>query len=155
MRIRLSLLLCLLGPAVPVLAQEIPADAPNCSLSAPPESAAKGLHPPRRLPMRLFPVSPGARYTGCQWIWIAYGTPINPWDYSSVTYYEAGTPRIQRVKYPPLPVQTTVQTCMFDAEGRARKLVEGNDWQHECPSALKLRELLRVTPKENDSWDFF
>lgn len=105
--------------------------------------------------MRLFPVNPGAQFTGCQWIWIAYGTPIDPWDYSAVTYYEGGTPRAQRVKYPPLPVQATIQTCVFEAGGTVRRRVEGNDWQHECPSASRLRELLLVTPKENDLWDFY
>jgi hypothetical protein len=147
--------LLLAGLATPAAAQDIPAAAPNCSLSAPPEAAARGFHPPRGLPKRLFPVSPGAAYTGCQWLWIAYGTPINPWDYASVTYYERGAPRIQRVTYPPLPVQTTVQTCLFGADGSSRRRVEGNDWQHECPSARALRERLTLIPKENEVWDFF
>jgi hypothetical protein len=41
------------------------------------------------------------------------------------------------------------------ADGRARRLVEGNDWQQDCRSANELRHLLVVTPKENDMWDFF
>jgi hypothetical protein len=136
-------------------AQDIPAGGLNCDLRAPPEAAAKGIHPPRRLPMRLFPVKPGAQYTGCQWIWISYGTP-STWDYWSVTYYEAGVPRIQRIRFPPLPVQSTVQTCVYAAaDGRARRLVEGNDWQQDCRGANELRNLLVVTPKENDVWDFF
>ena len=72
-----------------------------------------------------------------------------------MTYYEAGIPRVQRITYPPLPVQTTVQTCVFGADGAARRRVEGNDWQHECPSVQALRERLTLTPKENEVWDFF
>jgi len=149
------LFVTLLGVSTVVLAQDIPPAAPNCSLGAPPESAAKGLYPPRGLPARLFPVNPGAQYTGCQWLWIAYGTPITPWDYASVTYYEAGAPRVQRVTYPPLPVQATVQTCIFGADGARKRLVEGNDWQHDCPSVERLRERLLLTPRENSVWDFF
>ena len=101
----------------------------------------------------MFPVNPGPQYTGCQCIWIAYGIP-GTWDYSSVTYYEGGTPKIHRVRYPPLPVQATIQKCVFDSDGQVRKLVDGS-WQQDCPSSRQLQELLRVTPKENDSWTFF
>ena len=149
------LLICALGLATPAGAQEIPADAPHCRLQAPPDSAAKGFRAAGRQPMRLFPVNPGAQYTGCQWIWIAYGTPINPWDYVAVTYYEAGVPRIQRVTYPPLPVQPTVQTCLFESGGTVRRIVEGNDWQHACPSPQQLRQFLLLTPGDGAAWDFF
>jgi len=37
---------------------------------------------------------------------------------------------------------------------QVRKLVDGS-WQQDCPSSRELQELLRVTPKENDSWTFF
>ena len=137
-----------------VSAQDVPSDALNCGLKSPPEASAKGLRPPRGLPARMFPVNPGSGYTGCQWFWIAYARP-DVWDYSSVTFYESGTPRIQRITYPPLPVQITVQKCVFGGDGEARKLVEGNDWQIGCHSARQLRDLLLVTPKENDLWDFF
>lgn len=139
--------------AAPALAQEIPRDAPNCGLRAPPEAAAKGVRPPHRLPMRMFPVNPGGQYTGCQWIWIAYARP-DVWDYSAVTYYENGAPRLQRIAYPPLPVQGSLQTCVYGADGGALKRVEGNDWQIECRSARQLQELLRITPKDGDGWDF-
>ena len=59
------------------------------------------------------------------------------------------------MKYPPLPVDVTVQTCVFEAGGAVRRLVEGNDWQHACPSAQALRERLTLTPQENAVWDFF
>jgi hypothetical protein len=102
----------------------------------------------------MFPVNPGPGHTGCQWIWINYGTP-GVWDYWSTTYYEAGVPKIQRVRYPPLPVQATIQRCVFGADGQVRKLVEGNDWQRDCPSARQLQSLLLLTPKEDGLWDFF
>lgn len=149
----LLLLLCALSLSAQAAAPDIPAGAPNCDLKAPPEAAARGFRPPHKQQMGMFPVNPGPQYTGCQWIWIAYGFPAS-WNYSSVTYYEAGAPRIHRVSYPPLPVQETVQLCVFDADGQARKVLDGS-WQQECPSARKLQELLRVTPKENDSWTFF
>ena len=151
----MPLLLLLLLSALPAGAQEIPREASHCNLQAPPEAAAKGIHPPRRLPMRLFPVNPGAQYTGCQWIWISYGTPTHYWDFWSVTYYEAGTPRVQHVRFPPLPVQPSVQKCVHAPDGQVRKIVEGNDWQQDCRSARELRNLLVVTPKENEVWDFF
>ena len=155
MRLRALLCTLLLPVAAAAAAQDIPSDGLHCGLKAPPEAAAKGIGALHRNPMRLFPVNPGAQYTGCQWVWIAYGTPTSTWDYSSVTYYEGGVPRIQRVRYPPLPVQSTIQTCVYDADGRAQKVVEGNDWQHDCHSARQLQELLRVTPRENDWWNFF
>jgi hypothetical protein len=142
------------GLAAGVAAQGIPPDAPHCALRSPPDAAAKGFRPPHRLPMRMFPVNPGDKYTGCQWFWIAYARP-DVWDYSSVTYYESGIPRIQRITYPPLPVQATVQKCVFGADGQARKVVEGNDWQLDCHGARHLKELLLVTPGENAGWDFF
>ena len=135
-------------------AQDIPPDALHCGLGSPPETAAKGVRPPHGLPMRMFPVNPGDRYTGCQWFWIAYIRP-DVWDYSSVTYYEKGAPRVQRVTYPPLPVQVTIQRCVFGADGEARKVVDGSDWRLDCPSARHLKGLLLVIPKENDSWEFF
>ena len=150
---RKELLFLLLAPVV-AAAQEVPPDGANCGLRAPPEAAARGLHPPHRLPMRMFPVKPGERYTGCQWLWIAYVRP-DVWDYSSVTYYENGTPVVQRVTYPPLPVQLTIQTCTFAADGRAKQSVEGPDWRLECHNARRLKELLLVTPKENEAWEFF
>jgi hypothetical protein len=104
--------------------------------------------------MRMFPVHPGENYTGCQWFWIAYARP-DVWDYSSVTYYENGAPRVQRISYPPLPVQGSIQKCVVGADGGVRKLVEGNDWQIDCRSARQLQDLLRVTPKEGDGWEFF
>lgn len=137
-----------------VAAQDIPSDALHCGLRSPPETAAKGVRPPHRLPMRMFPVNPGDLYTGCQWFWVAYTRP-DVWDYSAVTYYEKGAPRVQRVTYPPLPVQVTIQRCVFEADGNARKVVEGSDWRLDCPSARQLRELLHVIPKENESWEFF
>ena len=143
-----------LGCSFQALAQDIPQEALHCSLRSPPEAAAKGVRPPHRLPMRLFPVSPGATYTGCQWVWIAYTRP-DVWDYSSVTYYENGDPRIQRISYPPLPVQVSIQRCLFGADGSARKMVEGSDWRLECESARHLKHLLLVVPKENAAWDFF
>src|SRR6185503_13801627 len=128
---RRELFFLLLAP-VAAAAQEIPLGAPNCGLRSPPEAAAKGLRPPHRLPMRMFPVNPGGRYTGCQWLWSAVARP-DVWDYSSVTYYENGFPKIQRITYPPLPAQITIQKCLFDADGKARKTVEaGNDWQIAC-----------------------
>ena len=93
-----------LGCATQAVAQDVPPDALHCSLRTPPETAAKGVRAPHRLPMRLFPVTPGATYTGCQWVWVAYARP-DVWDYSSVTYYDNGNPRVQRITYPPLPVQ--------------------------------------------------
>lgn len=135
------------------ISQEIPAGAPHCGLSAPPEAAANGSRSGGQ-PARLFPVNPGAQFTGCQWIWIAWGTP-GTWDYWSTTYYEDGVPRIQRVRYPPLPVQPTIQRCVYGADGRARKLVEGSDWRLECPSASQLQRLLLVTPKDSEAWDLF
>ena len=100
--------------------------------------------------MRMFPVNPGARYTGCQWFWIAYAR-ADVWDYSSATYYDDGVARIQRITYPPLPVQITIQKCVFGADGRARKIVEGgNDWQIACRDARQMQ-----TPKEGDSFAFF
>jgi hypothetical protein len=71
-----------------------------------------------------------------------------------VTYFEGGTPKLHRVTYPPLPVQVTTQECAFDADGRVRKVMDGS-WQQDCPSSGQLQELLRVTPKENDSWTFY
>jgi hypothetical protein len=133
-------------------AQEIPAGAQHCSLSAPPEAAAKGFRSGGQ-PARLFPPHPGEHYTGCQWIWIAWGTP-GTWDYWAATYYERGVPKIQRVRYPPLPVQPTIQRCVYDADGRARKLVDGNDWRLDCPGVSELQELLRLTPKQDGIWDF-
>lgn len=152
---RLLILMVALGLASQVVAQDIPSDALHCGLRSPPETAAKGLRPPpHRLPMRMFPVNPGGLYTGCQWFWIAYARP-DVWDYSSVTYYENGAPRVQRVTYPPLPVQVTIQRCVFGADGEARKVVDGSDWRLDCPSARHLKELLLVIPKENESWEFF
>ena len=104
--------------------------------------------------MRLFPVTPGEAYTGCQWVWVAYARP-DVWDYSSVTYYENGNPRIQRITYPPLPVHVSVQRCLFGADGNARKVVEGSDWQLDCDGARQLKERLLLVPKENAVWDFF
>ena len=150
---RKKLLFLMLAP-VAVAAQDVPPDAPNCGLQLPPAAAAKGLRPPHRLPMRMFPVKPGDKYTGCQWFWIAYVRP-DVWDYSSVTYYENGTPMIQRVTYPPLPVQLTVQKCVFGSDGKATKSVEGPDWRLDCHDARLLKELLLVTPKENEVWEFF
>jgi hypothetical protein len=141
--------------ATPVAAQEIPPDALHCALRAPPDAAAKGVRPPRSLPARMYPVNPGDHYTGCQWIWIAMARP-DVWDYSSVTFYENGTPRIQRITYPPLPAQITIQKCAFGADGKPRKSIEGgNDWQLDCHSERQLKELLRVTPKEDGAWEFF
>ena len=154
-RFHVPLLLAGLLAANRVAAQDIPPDALHCALRSPPETAAKGVRPPHRLPMRMFPVNPGELYTGCQWFWIAYVRP-DVWDYSSVTYYERGAPRVQRITYPPLPVQITVQRCVFEADGKARKVVdEGSDWRLDCASARHLKELLRVIPKENESWEFF
>jgi hypothetical protein len=150
---RRELFFLLLAPVM-AAAQDVPVDAPNCGLRAPPEAAAKGLRAPHRLPMRMYPVNPGATYTGCQWVWVAYVRP-DVWDFSSVTYYEIGAPRIQRVTYPPLPVQITVQKCVYGADGVARRVVEGPDWRLDCHGARHLMELLVVTPKENDSWEFF
>ena len=153
--LRLLMLTIASGLAVRVVAQDIPPDAQHCGLRAPPQAAAKGVRPPpHRLPMRMFPVNPGATYTGCQWLWVAYVRP-DVWDYSSVTYYENGNPRVQRITYPPLPVQATVQSCVFGADGNPRKTVEGSDWRLDCHSARHLQELLLVVPKEGDSWDFF
>jgi len=144
-----------LGCATPAVAQDIPPDALHCSLRSPPEMAAKGVRANQRLPMRLFPVTPGGTYTGCQWVWIAYVRP-DVWDYSSVTYYENGHPRVQRITYPPLPVHVSVERCLFGADGNARKvMVEGSDWRLACVDARHLRELLLVVPKENAVWDFF
>jgi hypothetical protein len=145
--------LLLLAPVI-VAAQDVPLDAPNCGLRSPPEAAAKGLRAPHRLPMRMYPVNPGDKYTGCQWFWVAYVRP-DVWDFSSVTYYENGIPRVQRVTYPPLPVQITVQTCVYGADGNARKVVEGPDWRLDCHGARHLKELLLVVPKENEGWEFF
>jgi len=103
--------------------------------------------------MRMFPVNPGPQYTGCQWIWISFGFPP-AWNYSAVTYYEGGTPKLHRVTYPPLPVQVTIQECVFDADGTVRKVIDGS-WQQDCPISRHLQELLLLTPKENDSWTFF
>ena len=102
----------------------------------------------------MFPVNPGETYTGCQWVWVANARP-DVWDYSSVTYYENGNPRVQRTTFPPLPVQVSVQRCLFGADGKARKMVEGSDWRVECDSARHLKERLLVVPKENATWDFF
>lgn len=103
----------------------------------------------------MFPVNPGDQYTGCQWIWVAMARP-DVWDYSAVTYYDSGTPKFQRITYPPLPVQITIQTCAIAADGTVRKRIEaGSDWQLDCPSARQLKEMLRVSPKENGAWDFF
>ncbi len=103
----------------------------------------------------MFPVNPGAKYTGCQWLWSAVARP-DVWDYSSVTYYENGAPKLQRITYPPLPVQITVQKCLFEADGKVRKVVEvGNDWQIPCRSAPQMQELLLLAPKEGDPWEFF
>jgi hypothetical protein len=135
-----------------VAAEEIPAGAPHCSLGAPPEAAAKGFRTGGQ-PARMFPANPGARYTGCQWIWISWGTP-GIWDYWATTYYEDGVPRIQRVRYPPLPVQATIQKCVYGAGGQATKSVEGNDWQRDCPGERELRDLLQVAPKDNGRWEF-
>jgi len=146
------LFLALACAAASVAAQEIPAGAQHCSLSAPPEAAAKGYRAGGQ-PARLFPVNPGPRYTGCQWIWIAWGTP-GTWDYWAATYYEDGVPKVQRVRLPPLPVQATIQSCLYGADGQARKLVEGNDWRLDCPSVRQLQEQLRATPEEDGKWDF-
>lgn len=146
-------ILCALLLSARAAAQDIPAGGLHCGLQMPPEAAAKGFRPPYRQQMRMFPVDPGAQYTGCLWIWIAFGTPA-AWDYSAVTYYEGGAPRIHRVRYPPLPVQATIQMCVFDADGQVRKVLDGS-WQQDCPSSRQLQDLLRVTPKENDSWTFF
>lgn len=135
------------------LAQAIPADAPNCALQDPPEAAAQGLRPPHRVPTRMYPVNPGPEYTGCQWIWTAYAY-VGLWDYRAVTYYERGVPKAQRVRFPPLPVQATTQECTYTADGRATKRLEGYDWQQECPSVPRLRELLRAVPKDGEAWDF-
>ena len=144
-----------LGCATPVVAQDIPPDALHCNLRSPPETAAKGVRAQQRLPMRLFPVAPGGTYTGCQWVWIAYVRP-DVWDYSSVTYYENGHPRVQRVTYPPLPVHVSVERCVFGADGNAKKvMVEGSDWRLDCVNAQHLQGLLLVVPKENAVWDFF
>ena len=73
-----------------------------------------------------------------------------------MTYYENGAPRLQRITYPPLPVQITIQKCVVAADGTVHKAIEaGSDWQLDCHSAARLREFLRLTPKENDAWDFF
>jgi hypothetical protein len=147
-------LLLLLVPFTAV-AQDLPPNAPNCSLASPPEAAAKGVRPPHRQPMRLYPVNPGVQYTGCQWIWIGMARP-DVWDYHSVTYYENGSPRLNRITFPPLPVQRTIQTCVFDAAGEARKSsVEGNDWQIGCPVARRLQDFLTVNPPEGGAWDFY
>jgi hypothetical protein len=150
MQVLLALALALAVTAAQ--ADEIPAGAPHCGLNAPPDSAVKGSRTGGQ-PARLFPANPGPGFTGCQWIWIAWGTP-GTWDYWATTYYENGNPRIQRVRFPPLPVQSTIQRCIYDAEGRSRKLVEGNDWQRDCPGVRELQELLRITPKEGGAWDF-
>ena len=134
-------------------ADDIPAGAPHCSLNAPPDAAARGFRSGGQ-PVRLFPANPGAQYTGCQWIWVAWGTPGN-WDYWSTTYYESGVPRIQRVRYPPLPVQATIQRCVYGADGRAQKFIDGSDWRRDCPSERELQDLLRLAPKDNEPWNFF
>lgn len=36
-----------------------------------------------------------------------------------------------------------------------RRVVDGNDWQHECPSVQALRERLILTPEQNAGWTFF
>lgn len=68
----------LLVPGI-ALAQAIPVDAPNCALQDPPQVAAQGFRPPHRVPTRMYPVNPGAEYTGCQWIWTAYAY-VGLWD---------------------------------------------------------------------------
>lgn len=146
-------LLCAAALPTLAIAQAIPADAPNCSLQDPPEAAAQGFRPPHRVATRMFPVNPGAGYTGCQWIWTAYAY-AGLWDYRAVTYYERGVPKAQRVRFPPLPVQATVQECTYAADGLATKRLEGYDWQQDCPSVQRLQDLLRAAPKENDVWDF-
>jgi hypothetical protein len=151
LRIFFLLLVCVVSNAV---ARDIPADALHCGLRSPPEAAAKGLRAPHRLPMRMYPVNPGDKYTGCQWFWVAYVRP-DVWDFSSVTYYENGIPRVQRVTYPPLPVQITVQKCVFGADGNAQKVVEGPDWRLDCHGVRHLKELLLVIPRENEAWEFF
>ena len=83
-----------------------------------------------------------------------WGTP-GTWDYWSTTYYESGVPRIQRVRYPPLPVQATIQRCVYGADGRAQKFIDGSDWRRDCPGVRELQELLRAAPKENEPWNFF
>ena len=143
-----------LGWAAGAAAQDIPPDGLHCSLHSPPETAAKGVRAQRALPMRLFPVTPGDTYTGCQWIWVAHARP-DVWDYSSVTYYENGSPRVQRITYPPLPVQASVQRCLYGADGQVRKIMEGSDWRVDCEGARHLKELLLVIPRENAVWDFF
>jgi hypothetical protein len=150
--VRGALALALVLAATAAAAGDIPAGAAHCGLSAPPDAAAKGFRSGGQ-PARLFPANPGAQYTGCQWIWIAWGTP-GTWDYWATTYYEGGVPRIQRVRYPPLPVQSTIQSCVYGADGRAQKLVDGSDWRRECPSVRELQELLRLAPQENGKWDF-
>jgi hypothetical protein len=155
MNIRLLMGMIVFGLATQAAAQDIPPGAPNCALRAPPEAAAKGVRPPRSLPARMFPVNPGEQYTGCLWFWVAMARP-DVWDYSSVTFYENGAPRVQRITYPPLPVQITIQKCAVGADGAVRKSIEaGSDWQIDCHNAARLKEFLRLTPKENESWEFF
>jgi hypothetical protein len=151
--VRGLLVLALALAVTAAAAHDIPAGAPHCSLSEPPDAAARGFRTGGQ-PARLFPASPGPQYTGCQWIWVAWGTP-GTWDYWATTYYESGVPKVQRVRYPPLPVQSTIQRCVYGADGRAQKFIDGSDWRRDCPSARDLQELLRVAPKENEAWGFF
>lgn len=145
----------LLSAAFSALAQEIPAQALNCAMQAPPAFAARGIRSLHKLPMRLYPVAPGEKYTGCQWLWGAWVRP-EVWDYAAVTYFEHGEPKVQRIVYPPLPVQIAIETCVHQRSGEVRKaILAGSDWQIPCDSAAKLRRRLVAAPGENGSWEAF
>ena len=128
-----------------------PIDGANCSLSAPPEAAAKGARPPHGHPMRLYPVDPGTEYSGCQWIWISYKNKTS-WDYQAVTLYVEGDPVVHRVT---TAAFRSEMICKYSNGVVSEKTGNGSNYDPGCSSSARLRTLLTIKPKENDWWEFW
>lgn len=121
-----------------------------CKLTKPPVESAKGYFPPHAYPMRLFPVAPGDSYSGCQWIWISYGS-ADVWDYSAVTLFEKGIPITHNVKSEYFGID---MSCHYH-ENDVSKIITKSPDKIECASESRLRALLNIKPKENTWWEFW
>ncbi|MFA7350501.1 MAG: hypothetical protein WC009_07040 [Methylotenera sp.] len=121
-----------------------------CKLTKPPDKSAQGYFPPHAYPMRLFPVAPGDSYSGCQWIWISYGSP-DAWDYGAVTLFKNGVPITHDVKSEYFGIE---MSCRYDGENVSKLITKSPD-EIKCASSSRLRALLNLKPKENTWWDFW
>jgi hypothetical protein len=124
----------------------------NCDLKSPPASAARGARPPHAYPMRMFPVAPGASYTGCQWIWISYRSRES-WDYSAVTQFEKGEPVMHVVS---AEFVSSGVSCEYQDGALTKKTIRpGSPGDLGCASTGRLKHILGLTPKENEWWELW